>query len=173
MRRLAVVVMGVAGSGKTTVGRLLADALGGAFIDGDDLHTPQARAKMGAGVALTDDDRWPWLDRIGAELAEGLARGSARIVACSALKRAYRDRLRAAAGPALRFVYLAAEPQAMRSRVGSRHGHYMPSSLVDSQFAALEAPENEGDVIAISAETDLATEIPALAARLSRRCELA
>ena len=70
-------------------------------------------------------------------------------MACSALKRAYRDRLRAAAGPALRFVYLAAEPEAMRRRVGSRHGHYMPSSLVDSQFAALEAPENEGDVIEI------------------------
>jgi gluconokinase len=166
MPAIAVVVMGVTGSGKTTVGRLLADAFGGAFIDGDDLHTPEARAKMGAGVALTDDDRWPWLDRIGAELADGLAHGRPRIVACSALKRAYRDRLRAAAGPALRFVYLAAEPEAMRRRVGSRHGHYMPSSLVDSQFAALEAPENEGDVIEISAQADLSTAIPALAARL-------
>ena len=89
-------------------------------------------------------------------------------MACSALKRAYRDRLRAAAGPALRFVYLAATPEAMRRRVGSRHGHYMPSSLVDSQFAALEAPDNEDDVIEISAEADLATEIPALAARLGK-----
>ncbi len=158
--------MGVSGSGKTTVGRALAEALGASFIDGDDLHSEAARAKMAAGHALTDDDRWPWLDRVGAALAEGRATGRSTIVACSALKRAYRDRIRAAVGPTLRFVYLAAEPQAMRRRVGARPDHYMPASLVDSQFAALEAPEGEADVIALSAEADLAAAIPAVAARL-------
>ena len=163
---LSVVVMGVAGSGKTTVGKRLAAALDGQFVDGDDLHTPEARAKMGAGTALTDADRWPWLDRVGATLAEALARGRACVVACSALKRVYRDRIRAAAGPSLRFVYLAAEPEAMRRRVGSRKGHYMPASLVDSQFAALEPPDGEPDVVALSAEADLSTAIPALTRRL-------
>ena len=148
---LAVVVMGVSGAGKTTVGRALAQALGAGFIDGDDLHSDAARAKMAAGHALTDEDRWPWLDRVGAALA-GNGR---RIVACSALKRAYRDRIRAGAGPALRFVYLVAEPVAMRARVASRPGHYMPASLVDSQFATLEPPHDEPDVIAWPADADL------------------
>ena len=84
---LAVVVMGVSGAGKTTVGRALAQALGGDFIDGDDLHTDAARAKMGAGEPLNDDDRWPWLDRVAARLAEGLAQGTRTVIACSALRR--------------------------------------------------------------------------------------
>jgi gluconokinase len=164
---LAVVVMGVAGAGKTTVGKALAAALDAEFIDGDDLHTDEARAKMRSGQSLTDEDRWPWLDRIGAALATGLHAGRRTIVACSALKRAYRDRLRASAGPALQFVYLAAKPEAMRARVGGRRGHYMPASLVDSQFAALEPPSGEPDVLEVSAEADLNTMIPPLAARLS------
>jgi gluconokinase len=163
---MAVVVMGVSGSGKTTVGRALAEALGGRFIDGDDFHSDAARAKMAAGHALTDDDRWPWLNRVGAALAEGRATGRSTVVACSALKRAYRDRIRAAVGAPLRFVYLAAEPQAMSRRVGARRGHFMPASLVDSQFAALEAPDGEPDVIALSAEATLADAIPLLAVRL-------
>ena len=162
----AIVVMGVSGAGKTTVGRIVAEALGGTFVDGDDLHSDEARAKMTAGVALTDADRWPWLDRIGAALAEALSAGQTKVIACSALKRIYRDRLRAAAGPALRFVYLEAEPEMMRARVGQRPGHYMPASLVDSQFAALEPPRDEGDVVTIRADADLATAIPPLAARL-------
>ena len=168
---LAVVVMGVAGAGKTTVARLLAGEVGGDFVDGDDLHTDAARAKMGAGVALTDGDRWPWLDRIGETLASGLAAGRSTIVACSALRKAYRDRLRAAVGPALRIVYLAATPEAMRRRVANRPEHYMPAALVDSQFATLEPPSGEGDAIEIAADSDLATSIPALAARL--RAEVA
>ena len=147
---LAIVVMGVSGAGKTTVARALADRMGAEFVDGDDLHSDAARAKMGAGHALNDDDRWPWLDRVGAALAAGR-----RVVACSALKRAYRDRIRAGAGPGLRFVYLVAEPAAMRARVASRASHYMPASLVDSQFAALEAPHDEPDVIAWPADADL------------------
>jgi gluconokinase len=163
---LAIVVMGVSGAGKTTAGVALAAALGARFVDGDDLHTEAARAKMGAGLALTDADRWPWLDRVGATLAEGLAAGRSTVVACSALKRAYRDRIRAAVDAPMRFVYLAAEPDAMRRRVGARHGHYMPASLVDSQFAALEPPRDEPDVVELSAEADLAAAIPPLAARL-------
>jgi gluconokinase len=160
---LAVVVMGVSGSGKTTVGKRLAEALGAEFIDGDDLHTDAARAKMAAGHALTDEDRWPWLDRVGAALEHGDKR---RIVACSALKRAYRDRIRAAAGPALKFVYLAATPEAMRRRVAGRRGHYMPASLVDSQFATLEAPKEEPDVIEVCAESPLDSLVAELTARL-------
>jgi gluconokinase len=154
--------MGVSGAGKTTVGVRLAKALGAEFIDGDDLHTDAARAKMKSGHPLTDEDRWPWLDRIGAKLAQG----ERTVVACSALRRAYRDRLRAAAGPKLRFVYLEATPEEMRARVAGRVGHYMPASLVDSQFAALEPPRDEPDVITISAHADLDEEIPRLAERL-------
>src|SRR5271156_2983078 len=159
---VAIVVMGVSGAGKTTVGVRLAQALDAEFIDGDDLHTDAARAKMKSGHALTDEDRWPWLDRIGARLAQG----ERTVVACSALRRAYRDRLRAEAGPKLRFVYLEATPEEMRARVAGRVGHYMPASLVDSQFAALEPPRDEPDVITISADAELDVEIPRLAERL-------
>jgi gluconokinase len=165
---LGVVVMGVSGSGKTTVGRRLAEALDADFIDGDDLHTDEAREKMRSGQPLTDDDRWPWLDRIGGVLAAALAERRPTIVASSALRRAYRDRLRDAAGPALQFVYLAATPGAMRKRVARRKGHYMPASLVESQFAALEPPDNEAGVIEISAEAPLDATIPMLVRRLSR-----
>jgi carbohydrate kinase (thermoresistant glucokinase family) len=161
--RVAIVVMGVSGAGKTTVGLRLAEALRAEFADGDDLHTGAARAKMASGAALTDEDRWPWLDRVGAVLAKG----PRTVVACSALRRAYRDRLRAAAGPGLRFVYLAADVETMRARVASRKGHYMPASLVDSQFAALEPPDGEPGVIATPADADLDATIPALAARLA------
>jgi gluconokinase len=159
--RAAVVVMGVAGAGKTTVGKRLAERLGVEFIDGDNLHTAAARAKMGAGRALDDADRWPWLDRIAAALADPAApRG--RVVACSALKRAYRDRLRAGVGTALRFVYLKADPDLMRARVAGRRGHYMPASLVDSQFATLEPPIGETDVVTLAADADLDAAIPEL-----------
>jgi len=163
--------MGVAGAGKTTVGRRLASEVGAGFVDGDDLHTEAARAKMRSGLALSDDDRWPWLDRIGQTLASGLAAGRSTIVACSALRKAYRDRLRAAVGPALRFVYIAATGEAMRARVAGRPEHYMPASLVDSQFATLEPPLGEGDVIEIAADSDLVASIPQLAACL--RAEVA
>ncbi len=165
--RAAIVVMGVAGSGKTTVGKRLAKRLGAEFIDGDDLHTAAARAKMGAGHALDDADRWPWLDRIAAALADPAApRG--KVVACSALKRAYRDRLRAGVGTTLRFVYLEADPDLMRARVAGRRGHYMPASLVDSQFAALEPPIGEADVVTLAADADLDVAIPQLAGELAR-----
>ncbi len=165
---VAVIVMGVSGAGKTTVGRRLAEALGGTFIDGDDLHTEAARAKMRSGRALTDEDRWPWLDRIWAMLVEGLKAERRTVVACSALRKAYRDRLRAAAGQTLSFVYLSANPEAMRRRLANRKNHYMPASLVESQFAALESPRNEAGVIEVSAEAKLNAIIPLLVTRLGR-----
>jgi gluconokinase len=146
------------------VAHILATALEADFVDGDDLHSDQARAKMTKGIALTDEDRWPWLDRVGARLARGGV-----VIACSALKRVYRDRLRSGAGPALRFVYLNATEEAMRARVADRKGHYMPASLVDSQFATLEPPDGEPDVVVMPAEGELDAEIPKLAAELKGR----
>ena len=154
--RLPLIVMGVSGSGKTTLGEAIAARTGLSFFDGDTFHSVEARAKMTAGVALTDEDRAPWLDRIGRFLADAGAHPEGAIVACSALKRAYRDRLRAAAGPGLRFLFLKGDKALMRARVAGRKNHYMPASLVDSQFAALESPEGEGDVVTIPADADLA-----------------
>lgn len=141
-----VVVMGVTGAGKSTVGGLLAERLGLTFHDADDFHPPANIAKMSAGQPLTDDDRWPWLDAIGAHLAAHRGRGC--IVTCSALKRVYRDRLREAA-PDLRFVFLHGEASLVASRQAARQGHFMPASLVASQFAILETPAPEEGVIAL------------------------
>jgi gluconokinase len=163
---LSLIVMGVSGSGKTTFGLRLAKMSGADFIDGDDLHTPEARAKMAGGTPLTDEDRWPWLDQIGAKLADRQAHPKGLIIACSALRRVYRDRLRAGVGPALRFLYLKGDKALMSGRVGHRKGHYMPASLVDSQFATLEEPEGESDVVAIAADADLDRDLPQVLRRL-------
>jgi gluconokinase len=130
-----VVVMGVAGTGKTTIGPLLADRLGVPYAEGDDFH-PQANIdKMSAGVPLDDDDRWPWLDAIGA-WAHGRA-GLGGVVSSSALKRSYRDRLRAAA-PGIVFVHLTGSKELIADRMAHRQGHFMPTALLDSQFATLQ-----------------------------------
>ena len=166
--RLALVVMGVSGSGKTTAGVAIAKATGAAFFDGDDLHDPAARAKMTAGIALDDADRAPWLDRIGALLADGAAHPAGAIVACSALRRAYRDRLRARVGPSLRFLFLKGDKATMRARVAGRKRHFMPASLIDSQFATLELPEAEADVVTLAADADFAQALPGAIARLAQ-----
>ncbi|MGN9757134.1 gluconokinase [Streptomyces sp. SD31] len=130
-----VVVMGVAGTGKTTIGPLLAARLGVPYAEGDDFH-PQANiAKMSAGTPLDDADRWPWLDAIGA-WAHGRA-GLGGVVSCSALKRSYRDRLRAAA-PGVVFVHLTGDREVIEDRMAHRQGHFMPTALLDSQFATLQ-----------------------------------
>lgn len=133
---LRVVIMGVAGCGKSSVGEGLAARLGVPYRDGDDLHSPANVEKMRAGVALTDDDRWPWLDTVAVTLRDK----APIIVGCSALKRVYRDRIRAGAGGPVTFVHLAGSRELIAARMAERKGHYMPLSLLDSQFAALEAP---------------------------------
>jgi gluconokinase len=148
--RLAVVVMGVSGSGKTTVGAALAGLLRLDFVDGDDLHPQSNVEKMHGGHPLTDEDRWPWLDRIGATLADAGAHPDGVIVACSALRRIYRDRIRAAVGPGLIFVFLDISHEEARQRMTARLHHFMPAALLDSQFATLESPQGEPDVLDIT-----------------------
>ncbi len=133
---LRVVIMGVAGCGKSTVGAALSEQLRIPYQDGDDLHSADAVDKMRAGIPLTDDDRWPWLDRI----ADALSEDAPLIIGCSALRRAYRDRIRAGSGGPVTFVHLAGDRDLIASRMASRSGHYMPLSLLDSQFATLERP---------------------------------
>ncbi|GAA4129890.1 gluconokinase [Nocardioides fonticola] len=130
--------MGVAGSGKSTVGAALADRLGLPYLDGDDLHPPANLARMRAGLPLRDDDRWPWLDAVGAWLA---GRSGGGVVACSALRRRYRDRLRAVV-PDLVIVHLhTTDPDLLRRRLAARRGHFLPPALLDSQLATLEPLE--------------------------------
>ena len=131
--------MGVSGSGKSTVGAGVADALGLGFVDGDGLHSPESVARMAAGHALCDDDRWPWLDRIGARLADTRAAPAGLVIACSALKRIYRDRIRTAA-PGVRFVFLDGPAEVIAARMAARSGHYMPPALLASQLGTLEPP---------------------------------
>lgn len=148
MRRMRVVVMGVSGSGKSTVGLRMAHDLKAQFQDGDDLHSPAAVAKMAAGIPLTDEDRWPWLDAVAGWLGEQ-DRG---IIACSALRRVYRDCIRDVAGPDVVFVHLAAPQSVLEKRMRlrlEREGHFMPPDLLDSQYALLEPLEPDeigGDV---------------------------
>jgi gluconokinase len=144
-----IVVMGVSGSGKTSVGKRLAARLGLPFVEGDRFHPPGNIEKMSSGVPLDDDDRWPWLDLIGAELARARAAGDGLIVSCSALKKSYRDRLRRATGGPLQFVFLGASREVLRERLADRRDHFMPASLLDSQLATLEDPRGEADVIAV------------------------
>lgn len=141
-----VVVMGVSGAGKSTIGPLLAAALGMAFADADAFHPAANIAKMSAGTPLTDEDRWPWLDAIGRHMMAEAAAGRPLVVACSALKWAYRDRLRAAV-PSLRFVYLVGSKALIGERLAARKGHFMPAGLLESQFAALEDPTGEAGVV--------------------------
>lgn len=136
----AVIVMGVSGSGKSTFARLLAARWSARFLEGDDFHPPGNLAKMRAGVALRDEDRWPWLDRIAQAFAEGCASNPRIVGACSALKRAYRDRLRERIPAPLWFVCLEASEQVLRARMNSRSGHFMPPALLSSQLATFERP---------------------------------
>ncbi|MFH8869278.1 gluconokinase [Streptomyces griseus] len=130
-----VVVMGVAGTGKTTIGPLLADELGVPYAEGDDFHPPANIAKMSAGTPLDDDDRWPWLDAIGAWAHERAGLGG--VVSSSALKRVYRDRLREGAPDAV-FLHLTGDRALIEERMADRKGHFMPTALLDSQFATLQ-----------------------------------
>jgi len=148
--KLALVVMGVSGCGKSSVARAVAERLGGRLIEGDAFHSQVNVAKMRRGVALTDEDRAAWLDRLASELSDCARRGERAVLACSALKRRYRDRLRAAV-PALGFVFLDLPERVAYERVALRTGHYMPSSLVAAQFADLEPPVSEDLTLTVDA----------------------
>jgi gluconokinase len=136
----AIVVMGVSGCGKSTVGRTLAQRLPATFLDADDFHPPDNVERMAAGIALTDADRAGWLDALSARLAAAQAQGEPVVLACSALKRRYRDALRRGA-PTLALVHLHGAPALLAQRLGARSDHYMPPSLLQSQLATLEPPD--------------------------------
>jgi gluconokinase len=146
-----VVVMGVSGSGKTTVGAMLAGRLGWTYAEADDFHPQSNVDKMAAGEPLTDEDRRPWLAAIGEWIDERLASGEPGVVSCSALKRAYRDQLRAGRSE-VRVVYLEGSRELIGRRMVARHGHFMQASMLDSQFAALEPPTPDEGVIAVSVD---------------------
>jgi gluconokinase len=146
----ALVVMGVAGCGKSALGRSLAESLGWHFIEADAHHPPANVDKMRRGVPLGDEDRAGWLAMLATELAAAAARGQTTVLACSALKARYRDQFRAAA-PGLRFAFLGLPKEVAARRVADRPGHYMPASLVDSQFADLEPPTGEPGVLTLDA----------------------
>jgi carbohydrate kinase (thermoresistant glucokinase family) len=140
--------MGVSGSGKTTVGRTLAERANWPFLDADDLHSPDAVARMAAGTPLTDRDRSPWLARVAEWIAARRRAGEPGVVACSALKRRYRDRLREA-DPGLRVVYLQAHPDQIADRLSQRTRHFFPPMLLATQFADLEEPDPDEAAIII------------------------
>ncbi|RWF64562.1 MAG: gluconokinase [Mesorhizobium sp.] len=159
-----MVVMGVTGSGKTTVGEALADAISATYVDGDKLH-PQANiAKMSAGIPLDDADRWPWLAKVGATLRQ---RPTPVIVGCSALKRAYRDFITEQAGAPVLFIYLDGSRALISQRMHERTGHFMPTSLLDSQFATLEVPGKDENAIAVTIDAELDEIVADIAARFA------
>lgn len=144
----AIVIMGISGCGKSTLGRGLAEATGYRFVEGDDLHPAENIAKMSAGIALTDDDRWPWLERV-AEVLRTAREGDGCIVSCSALRYTYRQLLKARSCERLLFVFPALSTDIVRVRLQNRPNHYMPPSLVDSQVATLELPRPDENVLTI------------------------
>lgn len=146
-----LVVMGVSGSGKTTIASLLADQLRWEFRDADDFHPAENVAKMHGGTPLTDEDRWPWLHAIAAWIDATRLNGGHGVIACSALKRAYRDIL-VGARPDVRLVYLRGDKPVIAARQAARQNHYMPPTLVDSQFAALEEPGADERPIVVPVE---------------------
>ncbi|WP_454848265.1 gluconokinase [Rhizobium binxianense] len=164
----AIIVMGVSGSGKSSIGEEMAKELCLPFMEGDSLHPASNVEKMSKGIPLTDGDRMPWLDKIGEVMTASLAKGESIIVSCSALKRIYRDRLRSAAGGNLFFVYLEGSKELLTDRMGHRTGHFMPASLLESQLATLEVPTGEKGVVTVdiddTVENIAANAVKALAA---------
>lgn len=161
-----LVVMGVSGCGKSTVAAAVANALHAHLIEGDDHHLPSSLRKMRDGVALTDADRHPWLDRLGLLLQE--CKGSA-VLTCSALKREYRDRLRKAS-PSLKFAYIDIDRHEAHSRVANRASHFFSASLVDNQFQTLESPVGESGVLPVNALWRVESQRDAILHWLRRPC---
>ncbi len=165
---MIVIVMGVTGSGKTTVGLLLAEQLGWQFADADDFHPPENVEKMHRGIPLTDVDRAPWLQRLRTQIESWIAAGKNVVLACSALKRSYRWEL--AAGPDVRFAYLKGSPALIAERVRSRHGHFAGEQILAGQFADLEEPE---DQVENAVTVDIASTPQAIVAGIRQRLGLA
>lgn len=152
LRNRKFIVMGVAGSGKSSVGAALGSAMGAPYIDGDDLHSAENIAKMSAGIALTDYDRRPWLTKIGETL---VGHPGTILVGCSALRRTYRDLIRETAGGPVTFIHCAGSRALIAERMAKRPGHFMPTSLLDSQFTALEPPGADEIAITLDISTPL------------------
>jgi gluconokinase len=163
-----LVVMGVAGTGKSTVAGLLAEQLNWEFQEGDALHPPANVAKMSAGTPLTDADRWPWLDAIAAWIKDKAQRGEPGILTCSALKRSYRDRLR---GPNVIFVFLNGPREVIAARMAARPDHFMPPALLNSQLATLEPPTADENVLAVNLGATPQEEVAEVLHALERRTE--
>lgn len=160
-----LVVMGVSGSGKSTVAGLLADHLGWNLQEGDDLHSTANRMKMASGQPLTDEDRWPWLDAIASWIRHHTDDGVPGIVTCSALKRTYRDRIR---GPHVVFVYLAGDREQIGHRMSARTDHFMPTTLLDSQISTMEPPSADENAVII----DVGPPAGELVAKIIRQMQL-
>lgn len=161
--------MGVAGSGKSTLGATLARALNCPFLEGDDFHAPEAVARMRAGTPLTDDDRWPWLDRLGRAISAEVAAHGIAVATCSALRRAYRDRLQEVIPARVSFVLLDADPDELSRRLRERQHHYMPPSLLVSQLDTLERPQSDEAAITVDARRPPAALCEQIVAWLSDR----
>lgn len=163
---MSFVIMGVSGCGKTAIGSRFARALGVEFVEGDSYHSPANIQKMSAGIPLDDEDRAGWLRAIASRIRRANETGEAVVVSCSALKRAYRDMIRAEAG-AVRFVFLRGERGLIAQRLVERKGHYMPPTLLDSQFAALEEPSTDEDVWVVDVDASPDAIVDSLLARAS------
>jgi gluconokinase len=166
MKSFVVVVMGVSGSGKTTIATRLAEARGWAFQDGDDLHPRENVEKMKSGQSLTDDDRWPWLRRIAVRIDEWRTAGTGGVVTCSALKRAYRDVI-LGGRPGMVLTYLRGSRELIKQRMAARTGHFMPLALLDNQFTVLEEPAADERPIVV----DVAPPPDEIVAAIARQLE--
>ncbi|EJZ20118.1 gluconokinase (plasmid) [Rhizobium sp. Pop5] len=164
---LAIVVMGVSGCGKSSVGGRIAAQYRLPFLEGDQLHPARNVEKMAQGIPLSDEDRLPWLDRIGEEIRAAQDASQGLVISCSALKRNYRDRLRQAAGGRLAFVFLEGTRELLLSRMQARQGHFMPASLLDSQLQTLEPPTGEPGVVTVAIDMALNDMVALACERLS------
>ncbi|MFL5813732.1 MAG: gluconokinase [Bdellovibrionia bacterium] len=167
---MLIVIMGVAGSGKTTVGRALAAELGWLFIEGDLFHSQAAIEKMRHGIALADEDRAEWLSKLHHRFTELLSARQDAVISCSALKKSYRDRMRLGLSPRdVHFVFLNVSLELARDRMHRRIGHFMPESLIQSQFEALEPPQSDEEVLWIDGEKSISEIVSLIRSRLLSR----